>query len=74
MSRLNDLERKIATQKKELSKKNLLIGIFTNHVGFDESIELARANNYAISCLAIDLGKKPTQEQIELISNKITKE
>lgn len=61
----------LTNHQKELAKKDLLIGILTEHIGFDKTVKVTRKANYAIKALAIDLGKEPTKEQIEKIASTL---
>jgi fumarate hydratase class II len=65
MGYTNRLEKKINLLKKDILKKDLLVGILTEHITFDKAVELAKKSNYDLRCLAIDNGRVMTEEQAQ---------
>lgn len=51
--------------KREIAKKDLVIGLLTEHIGFDKAVEILRANDYDLRALAIDKGVKLSQDKID---------
>lgn len=60
-------EKTIALEKykREIAKKDLVIGLLTEYIGFDKAVEILRANDYDLRALAIDCGKKISQDKID---------
>ena len=65
MNYKDKLEKKINLLKKDILKKDLLVGILVEGLGDEKAIEVTKDKNYLLRCLAIDEGRVMTEDQAE---------
>lgn len=74
MKQLKRLENIIAKERRENLKKDLLIGILTDHLTIEVAKEVLTENNYLLRSSAIDMGLMMSNEQAdqykEMLKNK----
>ena len=74
MKQLKRLENIIAKERRENLKKDLLIGILTDHLTIEVAKDVLIENNYLLRSSAIDMGLMMSNEQAdqykEMLKNK----